>query len=207
MFILNYLLNFISIKFLNLNLLILIISSFISSIIGLNQIIIKLIIGYSSIIQISWIIFLIYLNEIIGINYFIIYSFIILNIFLIFNKFNFLNINQLNLLKLNNKNIYLCLIIIIISLAGIPPLFGFIIKWISIQSLFLNINFNILIFLIFNSLISIFFYLRLIYFRIVNFFLSLKFNYKFLNLYKNFNFKYIYLNWLLIILILIYEII
>lgn len=203
--ILNNLININNKLLINFNLINLIFMSMVCSLIGLKTLNLKVLIAYSSIIQITWVVVLIYLNEIIFLNYLIIYFLIRLTLILIFNKFNLLYLNNLNLLKFQYKWIYLFTIIMIISMARIPPFLGFLIKWISIQVLFLNFSFYLIFFLILNSLIRIFFYLRIIFIRYLNYVYSIKYNFLAINyLYS------IYLNlriliWIILIMLLAYE--
>lgn len=190
-----------------LNLIILVLFSTIIALFRLNQSNLKLIFAFSSIIQTSWITFLTYLNETFLITYFLIYALII---FLIINIINYFNINfliDLINIKFNKSWLYLIFIICIIALGRFPPTFGFLIKIILINSSHRRINIIILFIIIFNSLIRIFFYLRLSWIRIILNYVSLKNNFKKINFSnKTFNFI-IWINWVIISIILIYEII
>lgn len=178
-----------------------------SSIIGINQNNIKLIICYSSIIQIIWILILILVNENLWIIYFIIYITISLNLFLIFNKYNINNYIIININKYNKNFNYYIINIVIFSYGSIPPFFGFSIKLILLNILRIKISIILIFFLIINSLISLFFYIRILFNNIINNSLSIKLNFKFLN-YKIYdNYYYIILNWLSIILLLFIDII
>lgn len=204
--ILNSLINFNLINLVYLNFLILLISSFFSSVIGLNQVNIKIIIGYSSMIQISWLIILIHFSEVFSLIYFIIYSFICINIFRFFIKININNLNQVRNIKIINI-IFFFNIIILISLRGLPPFFGFLLKWITTKLIIdIELRFFFILIFIFNSLIRIFFYLRIIFLILINYYIINKINFKFININIKFNLKYIYLRWFMLILILLYEI-
>ena len=137
--------------------------------------------------------------------YFLIYSIINLNINFLFNKFNLDSLNKLINLKFFNKNLYFFYIILILSLRGIPPFFGFINKLISIQSISNIINTITLIIIIINSLIRIFFYIRIIINRSINYHIINKINFKFLN-FKNLTPKFNLINLISIIFLIIIEI-
>lgn len=147
-------------------LLIIIISTFIGRIGGLNQINIRKIIAYSSINHIGWILRTFLINEILWISYFIIYSFISISIVLIINKFNIFLLKQIFSIIRKNYLIKFFLILNLLSLGGLPPFLGFFPKWIIIQNLRSN-HFFIAIFIIIITLITLFFYLRITYSRII----------------------------------------
>jgi len=76
----------------------------------------------------------------------------------------------------SNFNLILASLIFLnfLSIAGIPPLLGFIVKLITISSIIiLNFDYLVITILIFSSLISLFYYLRLIFSSII---LSIKIN-------------------------------
>lgn len=195
------------IKLIKFNVIILLFISILCSFFGILIIKLKILLSYSSIIQITWVIILIYINEIYIIIFFFIYSFISLILIIILKKFNLIFLNDLNLLKFQYNWIYIFYFFIWISLARLPPFFGFLIKWISIQIINLNFNFLLILLLIFNSLISIFFYLRISFYRFLRITNSLKLNFLILNYLIKFEFKLIYLNWLLIFILLFYELV
>jgi len=181
------------ISYLNLSksLLITIILIFINSIFGINQNSIRKILAISSINNSTWILIIILINENIWINYFFIYS--ILNI-LIINILKNYNINYINQLKFFNLNFFLKLnfIILIFSIIGLPPLLGFIIKWILIKTLIYNKIFLIIIILIILSILNLYFYIKITYFILFNFNL---FNKWFLQKKKKNNFNiFIFIN-------------
>lgn len=108
------------------------------------------------------------INEILWINYFIIYSILNLLIIIILNKYK---INYINQIKFFNFNFFfkLNILILIFSIIGLPPILGFLIKWILIKTLTYNNIIIILIFLISLTIINLFFYLKLTYFLLFNF--------------------------------------
>nr|UYK52131.1 NADH dehydrogenase subunit 2 [Asicimbex sp. CSCS-Hym-MC0132] len=146
-------------KFSNLIFYSIIFSMIIGSIIGLNQTSLKLIITYSSINHISWLMISMMLNFCIFMTYFIIYFITILLISLFLNN---LNINYLNqMFKNNNINMYMKILLIslFLSLGGIPPMLGFFPK---LKILMLMIKKSLILesimFIIF-SLITLLFYM------------------------------------------------
>lgn len=163
---------------------ILLLSAFIPPfiIIKLNNL--KILLSYSSINQSRWIIILIYIKNIIWFNYFIIYSIILLCLFIIIyiNKI-YKSINYFFLPQFNIFNI-----IYILNLARIPPFSFFIIKWYRIFIIIINTNLYIIVILIIiRSLIILYLY-TLILIKSIFFysFISkiIKFNFYKLNLNK-----------------------
>lgn len=140
----------------------------INSIFGLNQNSIRKILAISSINNSTWILFAILLNNKLWINYFLIYS--ILN-FLIIKILNNYKINYINQLKFFNLNFFfkLNIIILIFSIIGLPPIIGFLIKWILIKTLIYNHIYLIIIILIILTILNLFFYIKISYFILFNF--------------------------------------
>lgn len=139
---------------------IIIISSIIRGIQGLNQICIRKILAYSSINHIGWIISSILFSINIFYYYFLIYRFINFRIILPLNKYNIKFINQLNYIYLPKK-INLLFIINFLSLGGLPPFLGFLPKWLTINEIINNNNYFIRTTLIIFTLITLYFYLRI----------------------------------------------
>lgn len=204
--IISNLINFKEIILAKFNILNLLLISFFRALLGLQNLNLKILIAYSSIIQISWIIILIYLREVIYLRYLLIYSLISLTLVIIFLKFNISYLNDLNLLKCQYNWIYLILIFTTISIARIPPFFGFIIKWISIQLINNFYNFILILLIILNSLIRIYFYLRLRFISYLIYSYSIKSNFLKINFLNYFNIKIIYLVFLIFTLLILYEI-
>ena len=197
-------LNYFNINFRNKLFIFLLIIGIYSGIQGLKFNSLKLILTYSSIVQVIWLIILIINREIFILNYFIIYTFINFCLIQGFYIFNIKNLRDIIYLKLNNKNNFYFFMIIIISLRRLPPFFGFLLKWISIY-IILNINFYLIILLVINSLIRINFYFKIMFNSILNFLLVKKKNLKFLNYKIKFNIKYLNYYIYIYIYLIIYE--
>lgn len=128
---------------------------------GINQIRTRKILAYSSINHIRWILIRIFWSIKIWLLYFFIYSASNFFIIKIFNKLNIKKINQLNSLNLSIF-IKICFLLNFLSLRGLPPLIGFLPKWLTISiNSFINIE-VITVILITSTLLSIFVYIRLI---------------------------------------------
>lgn len=139
---------------------------------GIGQTQVRVLLAYSSIGHLGWIIFSIVFRRIAAKIYFFIYVLISVGIFLnlwILDAKNIISVKSFNQgFNINIVNI----LVLLISLAGLPPLLGFVSKIIVIIRC-VNYNFIfILRFLILGSLISLFYYLGLffsLYFRCSSF--------------------------------------
>nr|AZL93077.1 NADH dehydrogenase subunit 2 [Amblyjoppa sp. ZJUH_2016002] len=145
-----------------------VLSSFLSATFGLNHQSIRIIISYSSINHLSWMLMNLMISELTWLFYFSSYMIINLSIILILNKFNIMFINQFFSLKSNYKMNFFILFNFF-SISGLPPMFGFSMKWISINYLNLNMIQPILIFMIIMSSLTFLFYMRIYTNLILNF--------------------------------------
>ena len=95
-------------------------------------------------------------------NYFLIYSIITITLIPIFNYINIASIKNINRtkIKLFSKIIIL---FSILSLGGLPPFLGFTAKLRAILTSFNLVPISLILILIFSSLISLFYYLKLTY--------------------------------------------
>nr|CAB0049842.1 NADH dehydrogenase subunit 2 [Sepia pharaonis] len=144
----------------NLNILILIslMSTLLGSIMILNQTNMQLIITYSSISHLGWMLSMIMINSSLTFIYFINYIIISMPLMNMLN--NYTN-NYTYTLTHKNKMNKLIIPSLILSLAGLPPLLGFLSKLLILISL-MHMNFIIMTLLLFlGTLISLFFYLNL----------------------------------------------
>nr|YP_009441630.1 NADH dehydrogenase subunit 2 [Incoltorrida madagassica]AOY39136.1 NADH dehydrogenase subunit 2 [Incoltorrida madagassica] len=160
-----------------------IMSAIIGSIQGLNQINLQKIMAYSSINHIAWMISALMINLYIWKIYFMIYSFLLMTIIFFFNYFNIYYLKQIYSMMNYNMLMKLAISINLLSLGGLPPFLGFLPKWLIIQ-MFLNLNNIFIIFiLLMTSLITLYFYMRIIISSMIlnsvnlNFFYSMNKNY------------------------------
>nr|AND96039.1 NADH deshydrogenase subunit 2 [Onthophagus minutus] len=151
-------------NFQNYNYLILIVisSSMISGIMGMNQTNMRTILAYSSINHISWMLASMMFFETIWIYYFITYSIITLNIILILNKLNIFHMNQLFSTMNHFPLLKFFFMLNFMSLGGLPPFLGFLPKWLTIQILIKMELFSLSLVIIIMTLITLFFYMRII---------------------------------------------
>nr|ANH54457.1 NADH dehydrogenase subunit 2 [Myzus persicae] len=139
-----------------------------NSIFGLNQNSMRKILAMSSINNSTWMLFAILMNEKLWINYFLIYS--MLN-FLIIKMLNNYNINYINQMKFFNLNFFfkLNMLMLIFSIMGLPPMLGFLMKWMLIKNLIYNNMYIIMMMLIMLTILNLFFYIKMTYFMLFNF--------------------------------------
>lgn len=123
----------------------------------INQTRLKLLFSYSRIHYLGWLLLLLNFRIAFWIIYLFIYIIIFYPIFIFFIKGN---INYLN--ELSNKEISLLFMIIIISIAGLPPMLGFFLK-ISVFKIIFNIDFIILFLIIIFSVLIIYVYIKVCY--------------------------------------------
>lgn len=192
------------ISYLNLNKILIFILTLLilNSIYGFNQNSLRKILAISSINNSSWILIALLINEKLWLNYFSIYFILNLIIIYIFNQYN---INYINQLKIFNINFFLKLnlLILIFSIIGLPPILGFLIKWILIKNLIYNNIILIIIILIILSIFNLFLYLKITYYILFNFnifnkwFLQNKYN-LYINIFIFINLFRIFVNYLII---------
>nr|YP_009555987.1 NADH dehydrogenase subunit 2 [Myllocerinus aurolineatus]QBF03603.1 NADH dehydrogenase subunit 2 [Myllocerinus aurolineatus] len=140
---------------------IIIVSSMISGLQGLNQICLRKIMAYSSINHVSWMISSLLNSVSIFQYYFITYCFINMNIFIIFKKFNIFVISQLSSITSSKKKLKFFFMLNFLSLGGLPPFLGFLPKWLTINSMILNKHYTMMTILIIFTLLSLYFYMRI----------------------------------------------
>nr|YP_010586017.1 NADH dehydrogenase subunit 2 [Anisocentropus maculatus]UZZ43753.1 NADH dehydrogenase subunit 2 [Anisocentropus maculatus] len=150
------------------------------SILGLNQSNLKLIMSYSSIHHMGWMMIILKINMNLWNIYFFIYLYLNYMIIYFFNMMQLFHLTQLYLL---NTNLFMKMTFFMnfLSLSGIPPFLGFFPKWITINFLMM-FNMNMILFtMIMFSLINFFFYLRITY----SSFFFYNFKFKFMKFYMN----------------------
>lgn len=147
-------------------------NALLGGIIGINQSHLRTIMAYSSITHMGWITSILYIKApLITITYYVIYCLITIPLFIILNTLSQINNKQFNKLNIISPSIQLILPIILLSLSGIPPLTGFIPKWLTIYSISFDTPIT-LILLILGAIINMYFYINILF----NSLLSINFN-------------------------------
>nr|YP_009679470.1 NADH dehydrogenase subunit 2 [Harpactocrates apennicola]QDP17917.1 NADH dehydrogenase subunit 2 [Harpactocrates apennicola] len=130
-----------------------------SLIIGLfgifGQINLKVVLGFSSVFHSGWMLLLMGEDYIWGV-YLIVYGLMMLGVVEVMNNYGFVSI--LSSFSKNKSS----LILLILNLGGIPPLTGFILKWLSFYVLWL-FDYGVLLLMVFISVGMLFVYMRMAY--------------------------------------------
>nr|YP_010454047.1 NADH dehydrogenase subunit 2 [Euprymna berryi]QXJ42024.1 NADH dehydrogenase subunit 2 [Euprymna berryi] len=135
-----------------------VLSTLMGSLMALNQTNLQLIMTYSSISHLGWMMSMILINNSLTLFYFI--NYIIISIPLL-HLINSEVGNQLFMLTQKNNTNSMIIISLILSLAGLPPLLGFMSKLIILISLINMKLFILSMFLLLGTLISLYFYLNM----------------------------------------------
>nr|YP_010937268.1 NADH dehydrogenase subunit 2 [Ixodes anatis]WKW95225.1 NADH dehydrogenase subunit 2 [Ixodes anatis] len=139
---------------------------------GFNQTSFRKILAFSSISHLAWMMVLIYINQYFWIIYFTLYLLILFKI-LSFMKLNYINsINNLHMKKFSSLNKFQ-LFSYLMSLGGLPPFMGFLMKLLSILLIINKIPY-ILMILIPSSLGNMYFYTRIMFPMIMSYNIFIK---------------------------------
>nr|YP_010726204.1 NADH dehydrogenase subunit 2 [Neodiprion huizeensis]WDY84640.1 NADH dehydrogenase subunit 2 [Neodiprion huizeensis] len=161
-------------------------SGLFGSFLGFNQVSLKLIMGYSSVNHMSWMFMSLMIDSYILLIYMMIYF---LNNLIICMFFYYFNLNYLNQVYMMNNLSYfmkLLLLMMFLSMAGIPPMIGFLPKFFVFMLMIKNLFYIECLIFIFYTLVVLFYYMNLI----LPLLLTLKFNLKFNLNYLKLNFYY-----------------
>nr|YP_009428143.1 NADH dehydrogenase subunit 2 [Corvus coronoides]ASV48148.1 NADH dehydrogenase subunit 2 [Corvus coronoides] len=130
---------------------------------GLNQTQTRKIMAFSSISHLGWMaIILIYYPKLTLLNFYL-YAMMTAAVFLTLNSMKVLNLSTLMTAWTKAPSLSTILLLTLLSLAGLPPLTGFLPKWLIIQELTKQDMAPAAIIISLLSLLGLFFYLRLAY--------------------------------------------
>nr|AII41657.1 NADH dehydrogenase subunit 2 [Allopsontus sp. 2 JZ-2014] len=135
---------------------------------GLNQTLMRKVLAFSSISHMAWMMTAMGWKEHLWLLYYLFYITLTLSVALILANFNISHMNQTHQILHNSKPLKLMLSLTFLSLGGLPPLSGFIPKWMVIQELLLNKMYLITFVLVMTALITLFFYTRVIYVSLIS---------------------------------------
>nr|WIF29421.1 NADH dehydrogenase subunit 2 [Paraechinus micropus] len=130
---------------------------------GLNQTQLRKIMAFSSIAHMGWMMAIMCYNPNIMFFNLFIYMIITITMFMIFKLNTTTNISNLSTVCNKSPTMALLIALILMSLGGLPPLSGFLPKWLVVQELVKNNNTIMALIMLMLSLINLFFYMRLIY--------------------------------------------
>uniref|UniRef100_Q7J2Y4 NADH-ubiquinone oxidoreductase chain 2 n=2 Tax=Icteridae TaxID=164646 RepID=Q7J2Y4_AMBHL len=130
---------------------------------GLNQTQIRKILAFSSISHLGWMAIIIIYNPKLTILNFYLYAMMTATIFLTLNTIKVLKLSTLMTAWTKSPSLNAMLLLTLLSLAGLPPLTGFLPKWLIIQELTKQEMAPAATLIALLSLLSLFFYLRLAY--------------------------------------------
>nr|YP_423989.1 NADH dehydrogenase subunit 2 [Echymipera rufescens australis]AAV50083.1 NADH dehydrogenase subunit 2 [Echymipera rufescens australis] len=130
---------------------------------GLNQTHLRKILAYSSIAHMGWMTIIALINPTLTILNLLIYFAATLTMFLSLNMMSITKINALSNLWNKSTPMTIILLITLLSLGGLPPLTGFMPKWLILQELSMHNNITMATLLALSALLSLFFYMRIIY--------------------------------------------
>nr|AHY87057.1 NADH dehydrogenase subunit 2 [Enicurus leschenaulti] len=130
---------------------------------GLNQTQTRKILAFSSISHLGWMAIIIIYNPKLTLLSFYLYTLITAAVFLTLNSINTLKLSTLMTTWTKTPALSATLMLALLSLAGLPPLTGFLPKWLIIQELTKQEMAPAATIIALLSLLSLFFYLRLAY--------------------------------------------
>nr|AAV86164.1 NADH dehydrogenase subunit 2 [Pyrilia caica] len=130
---------------------------------GLNQTQTRKILAFSSISHLGWMIITIVYNPKLTLLAFFIYTLMTASIFLTMNTTNALKLSTLMTSWTKAPMLNTALMLTLLSLAGLPPLTGFLPKWLIMQELIKQEMATTTTIISMLSLLGLFFYLRLAY--------------------------------------------
>nr|AAL88803.1 NADH dehydrogenase subunit 2 [Ortygospiza atricollis] len=130
---------------------------------GLNQTQIRKILAFSSISHLGWMAIIITYNPKLTLLNFYLYTLMTAAVFLSLNSIKVLKLSTLMTAWTKAPSLSAMLLLILLSLAGLPPLTGFLPKWLIIQELTKQDMAPAATIISLLSLLGLFFYLRLAY--------------------------------------------
>nr|AWX36035.1 NADH dehydrogenase subunit 2 [Todiramphus australasia] len=134
---------------------------------GLNQTQVRKILAFSSIAHLGWMTIIILYNPKLTLLTFYLYSLMTATVFLALNTTKSLNLLTMMTSWTKTPSLNAALMLSLLSLAGLPPLTGFMPKWLIIQELTKQEMTPAATMIAMLSLLGLFFYLRLAYYSTI----------------------------------------
>nr|AYD42141.1 NADH dehydrogenase subunit 2 [Plethodon wehrlei] len=130
---------------------------------GLNQPHLRKIMAFSSIAHLGWMIIIMpYLPDLAQLNL-LVYLLMTTTVFLMMMMLQTTNMNKMASSWMKNFPLFSMMMITLMSLAGLPPMSGFLPKWVILEELTKQNMISLAMFAVASTLLSLFFYLRLSY--------------------------------------------
>nr|YP_009244858.1 NADH dehydrogenase subunit 2 [Amynthas carnosus]AMO26943.1 NADH dehydrogenase subunit 2 [Amynthas carnosus]BDQ43862.1 NADH dehydrogenase subunit 2 [Amynthas carnosus] len=137
-------------------------NALLGGVMGMNQSQLRAIMAYSSIGHLGWMMSFMFMDKpMMSMLYFTVYCSLIIPLFMLLNLLNLKTSKQLSKTSMISPTMQLSISIMLISLAGLPPMTGFMPKMLAIMML-TSYNTPLIIILILGSLMNLFFYLNII---------------------------------------------
>uniref|UniRef100_E7CBT2 NADH-ubiquinone oxidoreductase chain 2 n=1 Tax=Modulatrix stictigula TaxID=254559 RepID=E7CBT2_9PASS len=131
--------------------------------VGLNQTQVRKILAFSSISHLGWMAIILPYNPKLTLLNFYLYALITATVFIALNSMKVLKLSSLMTSWTKAPSLNAALLLVMLSLAGLPPLTGFLPKWLIIQELTKQDMIAAATTISLLSLLGLFFYLRLAY--------------------------------------------
>nr|AQP28839.1 NADH dehydrogenase subunit 2 [Microcerotermes sp. COL2012-T09] len=149
---------------------IILLSTIVGSIGGLNQTSMRKILTYSSINHTGWMLIALITSENLWLVYFMIYSTLALTVVSAIKLSGTSFINQTMMTNKNTTLMKFMMFTSLLSLGGLPPFLGFLPKWIVIQAMITNDMAPLATIVVVTSLVTLYYYLKISYssFMILN---------------------------------------
>nr|AQP28261.1 NADH dehydrogenase subunit 2 [Anoplotermes group sp. Q TB-2017] len=142
---------------------IILMSTVVGAIGGLNQTSMRKILTYSSINHTGWMLIALTTSESLWLMYFTIYSTLALTVVSAISLSGVSFINQIMMTNKQSTLMKFMMFTSLLSLAGLPPFLGFLPKWIVIQAMITNNMTPLATIVVVTSLITLYYYLKISY--------------------------------------------
>nr|AQP30546.1 NADH dehydrogenase subunit 2 [Aderitotermes sp. 2 TB-2017] len=138
-------------------------STIVGAIGGLNQTSMRSILTYSSINHTGWMLIALTTSENLWLMYFMVYSMLALTVVSAIKLSGVSFINQTMLTTKQTTLIKFMMFTSLLSLGGLPPFLGFMPKWIIIQAMIMNNMAPLAVIVVVTSLVTLYYYLKISY--------------------------------------------
>nr|UGW52264.1 NADH dehydrogenase subunit 2 [Gonodactylellus sp. SIO BIC C12514] len=137
------------------------VSAMVGALGGINQLMLRKLMSYSSIGHTAWMLSTLLVSESLWLIYFLVYCVTSMTIALFFFHKQAYHLNHLISGSFQNTTQNCVMFMSLLSLGGLPPFTGFIPKWITIQEISTSSYAFLAFFLILGTLVNLYYYLRL----------------------------------------------